>query len=254
MASKQSKVPRYVEAGTVPKHAPVGRVLCHNSAPRMIDTASGTEGFRAWTEPKVPPNFVKCGCGWSGLPHYAHRASPITRCTKPGKIFSQPGMGCRFEAQDHDHHIHGRNINGENTMSKDEGVSFKDTGAPESWDCIDCGMDTAPGMFNRAELEKAATDLGDAWKNGAGIEQSIDAQSEVYIVRPKVWEQAGMTDMGGCLCIGCLEKRLGRRLRPKDFLRGNAFNAPHVPGTDRLRDRRGLAKDIAALMRQAKAG
>src|SRR5262245_2802938 len=26
---------------------------------------------------------------------------------------------------------------------------------PEGWLCVDCGINTAPGMFNRAELEKA---------------------------------------------------------------------------------------------------
>jgi hypothetical protein len=33
-----------------------------------------------------------------------------------------------------------------------------------------------------------------------------------------------MDPMGGCLCIGCLEKRLNRVLRPKDFQRGHPFN------------------------------
>jgi hypothetical protein len=35
-----------------------------------------------------------------------------------------------------------------------------------------------------------------------------------------------------------LEKRLGRRLKPKDFKRGDAFNQPHLPCTPRLRSRR----------------
>jgi hypothetical protein len=42
------------------------------------------------------------------------------------------------------------------------------------------------------------------------------------------------------LCIGCLEKRLGRRLKPKDFQRDHPFNAYHMPCTPRLRDRRGV--------------
>jgi hypothetical protein len=45
-----------------------------------------------------------------------------------------------------------------------------------------------------------------------------------------------METMGGCLCIGCLEKRLGRRLGPKDFLRHHAFM--RLPGTERLLNRR----------------
>jgi hypothetical protein len=57
------------------------------------------------------------------------------------------------------------------------------------------------------------------------------------MVRERVWEAAGMEPMGGCLCIGCLELRLGRRLKPKDFRRGNALNI--LPGTRRLINRRG---------------
>lgn len=90
---------------------------------------------------------------------------------------------------------------------------------PESWCCVDCGIDTAPGCSNRAEMESAFNAGQD------GITQTIDARSEVYMVRNRVWEAAGMEPMGGCLCIGCLERRLGRRLKPKDFLRGHELNA-----------------------------
>ena len=27
--------------------------------------------------------------------------------------------------------------------------------APESWNCIDCGFNTAPGLLNRKEIEEA---------------------------------------------------------------------------------------------------
>jgi hypothetical protein len=43
--------------------------------------------------------------------------------------------------------------------------------------------------------------------------------------------------MGGCLCIGCLEKRIGRRPKPKDFDPDHPFN--EMPTTPRLLDRRG---------------
>ena len=33
----------------------------------------GVNGFRAWTEIKVPAGLIRCPCGWSGLPHYALR-------------------------------------------------------------------------------------------------------------------------------------------------------------------------------------
>jgi len=52
-----------------------------------------------------------------------------------------------------------------------------------------------------------------------------------------------MGPMGGCLCIGCLERRLGRRLTPKDFSRRHPFNK--TPGTGRLIERRDLDDETA---------
>ena len=46
-----------------------------------------------------------------------------------------------------------------------------------------------------------------------------------------------MEPWGGCLCVGCLEKRLGRRLKPKDFERDDPFN--QLPGSARLMKRMG---------------
>ena len=110
----------------------------------------------------------------------------------------------------------------------------EDINAPVSWLCIDCGFDTAPGMSTRAEIYKAMVVEGKE-----ELSQTIDANSEVYVVCNAVWAQAGMKPFGGCLCIGCLEARLGRKLKPKDFLRGHGFNDRCVPGTKRLLDRRG---------------
>lgn len=104
---------------------------------------------------------------------------------------------------------------------------------PESWACIDCGINTAPGMLDRVRMEAAfAAD----WNN-QGVEQTVGNNSEVYMVKPTVWKAAGIEGMGGCLCIGCLEKRIGRSLVPKDFSRHHPFNK--TPGTDRLLARRG---------------
>ena len=107
---------------------------------------------------------------------------------------------------------------------------------PESWDCVDCGINTAPACLNRVEMEEAVAALGDRWES-EGVTQTIGVHSEIYIVRAAVWEKAGMGPMAGCLCIGCLEKRIGRVLRPKDFQRKHPFNM--VPGTPRLLKRRG---------------
>jgi hypothetical protein len=101
----------------------------------------------------------------------------------------------------------------------------------ESHLCIDCGFNTAPGCLNRAEMERTAKEHGPGWS--IPIEVGID--TEMYMVRDAIWKKAGMTPWGGCLCIGCLEKRIGRRLKPKDFT-DHAFN--QMPGTPRLLNRR----------------
>lgn len=103
---------------------------------------------------------------------------------------------------------------------------------PESWLCVDCGFNTAPGLLNRAEMEAAFAATPE------GVTNTFNRHSEVYTLRATVWKATGMEPYGGCLCIGCVEKRLGRRLRPKDFRRGHPFNQPNVPGTARLISRR----------------
>jgi hypothetical protein len=119
-------------------------------------------------------------------------------------------------------------------------IQEHDDNLTESWLCIDCGVNTAPGLFGRAEMEKAIEEAKarGEWGEENGIDQTIGWNSEVYTVREAVWKAAGMEPFGGCLCIGCLEKRLGRRLKPKDFLRGHPFNHPDMPGTPRLKNRR----------------
>jgi hypothetical protein len=107
---------------------------------------------------------------------------------------------------------------------------------PESWRCVDCGINTAPGCLNRREMEEALQIAALNTADG-GVKQRFDKHSEVYTVRAAVWEKAGMEPMGGCLCIGCLEKRLGRVLTPKDFKRRHPFIT--LPGTPRLLHRRG---------------
>jgi hypothetical protein len=106
---------------------------------------------------------------------------------------------------------------------------------PESWACVDCGINTAPGIMNRAEMENAS-----ALAMGTGVEQTFCDQSEVYTVFPWVWKASGLGDFDGCLCIGCLEKRIGRTLTPNDFPQDHPFNI--MPGTDRLLSRRGSSE------------
>jgi hypothetical protein len=93
-------------------------------------------------------------------------------------------------------------------------------------------MDTGPGFLNRAEMEKVVKVLGEKWHNDkVSINQTFDDATEVFTVRESVWKAGGMAAFSGCLCIRCLEKRLGRQLRSKDFLLGHAFNDIRLPGT-----------------------
>jgi hypothetical protein len=103
-----------------------------------------------------------------------------------------------------------------------------------SWLCVDCGVNTAPqcppGPIAILDLKS-----GDTY---SGVSHStIDAETEMYMVTKAVWKKSGVADMGGCLCIGCLEQRLGRKLTPMDFDWEHPFN--RLPGTPRLLSRRG---------------
>src|SRR5262245_20873176 len=121
-----------------------------------------------------------------------------------------------------------RRTTGVQAAAADDDEPFDFEGhVPECWCCVDCGMNTAPGFLNRAAMEKVPKALGEKWDTEKeGITQTMDADTEVFHVRDAVWKEAGMAPWGGCLCIRCLEKRLGRRLRPKDFPREDVFNNP----------------------------
>ena len=110
---------------------------------------------------------------------------------------------------------------------------------PESWACIDCGINTWPSCPNRIEMERQYK-TAEAIKKLMGkappfASLTVDEHCEVYMVRDSVWKAAGLEPMGGCICIGCLERRLGRRLKPKDFHPRDPFN--WLPGTERLIER-----------------
>jgi hypothetical protein len=106
----------------------------------------------------------------------------------------------------------------------------------ESYLCIDCGFNTAPGNLDRAESERYAEAQLAAGIKEWGTPVYWSAQQETYIVHNHVWKKAGMEPYGGCLCIACLEKRIGRRLIPDDFPK-HPFN--EMVGTARLLERRG---------------
>jgi len=112
-------------------------------------------------------------------------------------------------------------------LHKDEPVSMKGV-YPESHNCIDCGYNTAPGLPPR-ELAEFLMD-----RDGS-FPMTFTDESEIYAVRNSVWKKAGIEPYGGCLCVGCLERRIGRRLKSDDFP-DHPLNNPAIPCTERLRD------------------
>ena len=118
------------------------------------------------------------------------------------------------------------------------GLDFRGT-MSESFLCIDCGYDTAPGNLNRAEAEREAARQTRLGKRKWKIPFVHDHRSETYFVHDHIWKAAGMKSgkWDGCLCIGCLEKRIGRELTPGDFA-DHVFNTD-LPGTPRLLERQG---------------
>jgi hypothetical protein len=67
---------------------------------------------------------------------------------------------------------------------------------PESWACIDCGINTGPGLLNRRQAEQAfAAD----WEN-RGVQQTVDEWSEVYVVKRQYGEPHAWTAMAA-VCV-----------------------------------------------------
>ncbi|MBR1172982.1 hypothetical protein JQ617_03355 [Bradyrhizobium sp. KB893862 SZCCT0404] len=125
--------------------------------------------------------------------------------------------------------------------------------APESWVCVDCNVNTAPGLWTREQIDRAFGLDGSAAIRTAThdkVDQYFDDRSEVYMVTARVWAKAGMSSMGGCLCVGCLETRIGRTLRPRDFMK-HELNT--VLGSARLLSRRSRPCSEKQLYRERRA-
>jgi hypothetical protein len=104
----------------------------------------------------------------------------------------------------------------------------------ESWLCVDCGVNTAPSIPDGPAVRIAI-------RLGGSLKYEHTHECEIYSVKNALWRQAGMRPWSGCLCIGCLEKRLGRQLQPKDFDRHDKEVWADMPCTERLLNRRGWA-------------
>ncbi|MDX6587267.1 MAG: hypothetical protein QOI31_1740 [Solirubrobacterales bacterium] len=89
-------------------------------------------------------------------------------------------------------------------------------GAPTT--CDDCGSDVTP-------YDETGRPVEGGW--------------EWFMVSDEVWETASRGESApGILCIGCLEKRIGRRLEPTDFPE-LAVNKSGWIVSDQLMDRLG---------------
>jgi hypothetical protein len=104
----------------------------------------------------------------------------------------------------------------------------------ESWLCVDCGTNTHPGSLSGPEIRLALA-------LGRDVSITHDHRCEVYHVKDHVWARARMRAWNGCLCVGCIERRLGRQLTPKDFAGHDRECWADPPCTDRLLNRRGFA-------------
>jgi hypothetical protein len=87
------------------------------------------------------------------------------------------------------------------------------------------------------------------------VDCSMNLLMEWFMVHDPVWAETGLRSNGGCLCVGCLESRIGRELRPDDFPT-LPVNRPGKFTSDRLLSRLGarlvfvddgaeIARDVA---------
>jgi hypothetical protein len=87
--------------------------------------------------------------------------------------------------------------------------------------CKDCSVDTTPCTGKRGCRHK------DRW--------------EYYMVHNELWQAAKM--QAGFLCIGCLERRIDRQLRPHDFTDSRINDSEHPWDTDRLHSRKDKGRE-----------
>jgi len=108
-----------------------------------------------------------------------------------------------------------------------------------------------PSMTPRAIARREA--IAKARSEGKCLDCSAETtfgkNDEYYMVHDRLWLRANPQGHGK-LCIGCLEKRIGRTLRPRDF-KDCPLNTSFFGKSDRLVSRlTGLTED---LVRQLKA-
>jgi hypothetical protein len=110
-------------------------------------------------------------------------------------------------------------------------------------ECADCGVPTTPGVTKLGAGAEFAGEEVIQIQVTPEIQMRVTPGTwEFYRVADRVWKKAGMPkNGGGSLCVGCIEKRLKRKLVPQDFdfgPKGEGYNVPEL-STPRLRSRMG---------------
>jgi ribosomal protein L34E len=80
-----------------------------------------------------------------------------------------------------------------------------------------------------AHAKRAST-----WRRCEDCSVDVHEIRESYMVRREIWERSGIASFA-FLCIGCLERRIGRKLCRRDFIDAPINNQSGK--SDRLRDR-----------------
>jgi hypothetical protein len=93
------------------------------------------------------------------------------------------------------------------------------------------------GRIEEAEMQFGQPS-SDSHCRDCGV-NTTGVNGEYYMVQDAIWKQAKMHRNGGMLCIGCLERRIGRRLTKLDFKVAPVNDGDRC--SDRMRDRLGIA-------------
>jgi hypothetical protein len=76
------------------------------------------------------------------------------------------------------------------------------SGVTESWLCIDCGVNTAPGCSTRAEVEAVPK------KRKVVGQMQFNGKSEVYTVRAAVWGKTCLKRLAAVYALAALRSAL----------------------------------------------
>lgn len=74
-----------------------------------------------------------------------------------------------------------------------------------------------PRHSRRARRHRRHVQAVQSWQEFRSGCRDCRVDEDFYMVRDEVWAAAGLGPLDGLLCLGCLERRIGRSLRPDDL-------------------------------------